>query len=79
MIISINIYFNNDGEFLYNDFDIEYDECDQNMCFDIEFPITLNLSNSSVVTISNGEELYDGIEDYYEMEESDNFQKLIFQ
>ena len=48
----INIYFNNDGEFLSNNFDSEYEEWDQNMCFDIEFPITINLSDGSVVTIS---------------------------
>ena len=53
----INVYFNNDGEFLSNDFDSEYDEWDQNMCFDIEFPITINLSDGSVVTISNDEQL----------------------
>jgi len=74
----INIYFNNDGEFLSNDFDSEYDEWDQNMCFDIEFPITINLSDGSVVTISNDEELYEGIEDYYEMEESDNLPEINF-
>ena len=74
----INIYFNSDGEFLSNDFDSEYEEWDQNMCFDVEFPITINLSDSSVVTISNDEELYDGIEDYYEMDESDNLPEINF-
>ena len=42
----INVYFNNDGEFLSNDFDSEYDEWDQNMCFDVEFPISVNLSDN---------------------------------
>jgi hypothetical protein len=65
----INVYFNNDGEFLSNDFDSEYDEWNQNMCFDVEFPISVNLSDGSVVTISNEEELYEGIEEYYEMGE----------
>ena len=39
----INVYFNNDGEFLSNDFDSEYDEWNLNMCFDVEFPISVNL------------------------------------
>ena len=74
----INIYFNNDGEFLSNDFDSEYDEWDQNMCFDVEFPISVNLSDGSVVTISNEEELYEGIEEYYEMGEEDNLPEINF-
>ena len=74
----INIYFNNDGEFLSNNFDSEYEEWDQNMCFDIEFPITINLSDGSVVTISNDEQLFEGIEDYYEMDESDNLPEINF-
>ena len=74
----INIYFNNDGEFLSNNFDSEYEEWDQNMCFDIEFPITINLSDGSVVTISNDERLFEGIEDYYEMDESDNLPEINF-
>jgi hypothetical protein len=74
----INIYFNNNGEFLSNDFDSEYEEWDQNMCFDVEFPITINLSDGSVVTISNDEELYNGIEDYYEMDDSDNLPEINF-
>ena len=74
----INIYFNSDGEFLSNDFDNEYEEWDQNMCFDVEFPITINLSDGSVVTISNDEELYEGIEDYYEMDDSDNLPEINF-
>jgi len=74
----INVYFNNDGEFLSNDFDSEYEEWDQNMCFDVEFPISVNLSDGSVVTISNEEELYEGIEEYYEMGEEDNLPEINF-
>ena len=74
----INVYFNNDGEFLSNDFDSEYDEWNQNMCFDVEFPISVNLSDGSVVTISNEEELYEGIEEYYEMGEEDNLPEINF-
>ncbi|MDC0623491.1 hypothetical protein OAO94_06820, partial [Flavobacteriaceae bacterium] len=74
----INIYFNSDGEFLSNDLDSEYEEWDQNMCFDVEFPITINLSDGSVVTISNDEELYEGVEDYYEMDDSDNLPEINF-
>lgn len=74
----INVYFNNDGEFLSDDFDSEYEEWDQNMCFDVEFPISVNLSDGSVVTISNEEELYEGIEEYYEMGEEDNLPEINF-
>ena len=74
----INVYFNDDGEFLSNDFDSEYEEWDQNMCFDVEFPISVNLSDGSVVTISNEEELYEGIEEYYEMGEEDNLPEINF-
>lgn len=74
----INVYFNNDGEFLSNDFDSEYEEWDQNMCFDVEFPISVNLSDGTVVTISNEEELYEGIEEYYEMGEEDNLPEINF-
>ncbi|MDA9550840.1 hypothetical protein OAP23_00430 [Flavobacteriaceae bacterium] len=74
----INVYFNNDGEFLSNDFDSEYEEWDQNMCFDLEFPISVNLSDGTVVTISNEEELYEGIEEYYEMGEEDNLPEINF-
>ena len=74
----INVYFNNDGEFLSNDFDSEYEEWDQNMCFDVEFPISVNLSDGTTVTISNEEELYEGIEEYYEMGEEDNLPEINF-
>ncbi|MDA9850420.1 hypothetical protein N9C38_06835 [Flavobacteriaceae bacterium] len=74
----INVYFNNDGEFLSNDFDSEYEEWDQNMCFDLEFPISVNLSDGTVVAISNEEELYEGIEEYYEMGEEDNLPEINF-
>ena len=74
----INVYFNNDGEFLSDDFDNEYEEWDQNMCFDVEFPISVNLSDGSVVTISNEEELFEGIEEYYEMGEEDNLPEINF-
>ncbi len=74
----INVYFNNDGEFLSNDFDSEYEEWDQNMCFDVEFPISVNLFDGTVVTISNEEELYEGIEEYYEMGEEDNLPEINF-
>ena len=74
----VNVYFNNDGEFLSDDFNSEYEEWDQNMCFDVEFPISVNLSDGSVVNISNEEELYEGIEEYYEMGEEDNLPEINF-
>ena len=78
LLTNINIYFDNDGELLSNDFEDEFNEWDQSMCFDVEFPISVNLSDGSVVTISNEEELYEGIEEYYEMGEDDNLPEINF-
>ena len=78
LLTNMNIYFDNDGELLSNDFEDEFDEWDQSMCFDVEFPISVNLSDGSVVTISNEEELYEGIEEYYEMGEEDNLPEINF-
>ena len=78
LLAAINIYFNEYGELLSDNFENEYEEWDQNMCFDIEFPISINLNDGSVVTISNDEELYDGIEEYYEMDESNNLPEINF-
>ena len=78
LLTNMNIYFDNDGELLSNDFEDEFNEWDQSMCFDVEFPISVNLSDGSVVTISNEEELYEGIEEYYEMGEDDNLPEINF-
>jgi len=78
LLTNMNIYFDNDGELLSNDFEDEFDEWDQSMCFDVEFPISVNLSDGSVVTISNEDELYEGIEEYYEMGDEGNLPEINF-
>ena len=78
LLTNMNIYFDNDGELLSNDFEDEFDEWDQSMCFDVEFPISVNLSDGSVVTISNEDELYEGIEEYYEMGDEGNLPEISF-
>ena len=78
LLTNMNIYFDNDGELLSNDFEDEFDEWDQSMCFDVEFPISVNLSDGSIVTISNEDELYEGIEEYYEMGDEGNLPEINF-
>ncbi|MCH1548336.1 MAG: hypothetical protein L7S44_07260 [Flavobacteriaceae bacterium] len=78
LLTNMNIYFDNEGELLSNDFEDEFDEWDQSMCFDVEFPISVNLSDGSVVTISNEDELYEGIEEYYEMGDEGNLPEISF-
>ena len=78
LLTNMNIYFDNEGELLSNDFEDEFDEWDQSMCFDVEFPISVNLSDGSIVTISNEDELYEGIEEYYEMGDEGNLPEINF-
>ena len=78
LLTNMNIYFDNEGELLSNDFEDEFDEWDQSMCFDVEFPISVNLSDGSTVTISNEDELYEGIEEYYEMGDEGNLPEINF-
>ena len=78
LLTNMNIYFDNEGELLSNDFEDEFDEWDQSMCFDVEFPISVNLSDGSVVTILNEDELYEGIEEYYEMGDEGNLPEISF-
>ena len=73
----IFIYFDQEGEILFDDeFDEdnngEYDvfnEWENFMCFDVEFPISVNMPDGSELSISNEDELFDAIEAYYEMSE----------
>ena len=68
------IYFDENGELLFDenydedndgDYDI-FDEWDNYMCFDIQFPISITMPNGSQIYIGNEEELYEAIEEYYE-------------
>ena len=73
----IFVYFDQEGEILFDDeFDEdnngEYDvfnEWENFMCFDVEFPISVNMPDGSELSISNEDELLDAIEAYYEMSE----------
>ena len=73
----IFIYFDQEGEILFDDeFDEdnngEYDvfnEWESFMCFDVEFPISVNMPDGSELSISNEDELLDAAEAYYEMSE----------
>ena len=68
----IFIYFDQEGEILFDDeFDEdnngEYDvfnEWENFMCFDVEFPISVNMPDGSELSISNENELFDAIEAY---------------
>ena len=71
----IYIYFDQDGELLFDD---EYDENNDGnydvfeqwenfMCFDVQFPISVNMPDASQISIGNEDELFEAVESYYEM------------
>ncbi len=71
----IYIYFDQDGELLFDD---EYDENNDGnydvfeqwenfMCFDVQFPISVNMPDGSQISIGNENELFEAVESYYEM------------
>ena len=76
------IYFDQDGDILLDDnydedgdgeYDI-FDEWEDFMCFDIQFPISVIMPDDSQITIDNEDELYEAVELYYEM--SDEYDGL---
>ena len=76
------IYFDENGELLFNenydedddgDYDI-FEEWGNYMCFDIQFPISVTMPDSSQISVGNEDELYEAIELYYVM--SDEFDGL---
>ncbi len=76
------IYFDQNGEVLFNDnydqngdgnYDI-FNEWEDFMCFDIQFPISVTMPDESQVSIGNEDELYEAVESYYEM--SDEYDGL---
>ena len=81
------IYFDQDGDFLLDDnydedgdgeYDI-YDEWENFMCFDIQFPVSVTMPDESQITIENEDELYEAAESYYEMsEEYDGLPEINF-
>ena len=76
------IYFDQNGEILFDDnydedSDGDYDifnEWEDFMCFDIQFPISVTMPDESQISIGNEDELYEAVELYYEM--SDEFDGL---
>ena len=78
----IYIYFDQDGELLFDD---EYDENNNGnydvfeqwenfMCFDVQFPISVNMPDGSQISIGNEDELFEAVESYYGM--NDEFEGL---
>ena len=76
------IYFDQDGDILLDDnydedgdgeYDI-FDEWEDFMCFDIQFPISVTMPDSSQISVGNEDELYEAVELYYEM--SDEYDGL---
>jgi hypothetical protein len=74
------IYFN--GELLFDEnydedndgyYDV-FEEWDNYMCFDIQFPISVTMPDESQISIANEDELYEAVESYYEM--SDEYDGL---
>ncbi len=76
LLSMIYIYFDQNGELLFDDqydgdYDGDYDvfeEWENIMCFDIEFPISVNMADDSQISIGNEDELFEA---YYEA--SDEF------
>lgn len=76
------IYFDQNGEVLFDDnydqngdgdYDI-FNEWEDFMCFDIQFPISVTMPDESQISIGNEDELYEAVESYYEM--SDEYDGL---
>ncbi len=81
------VYFDQNGEVLFDDnydqngngnYDI-FNEWEDFMCFDIQFPISVTMPNESQVSIGNEDELYEAVESYYEMsDEHDGLPEINF-
>ena len=81
------IYFDQNGELLFDeDYDLDndgdydmFDEWEDIMCFDIQFPISATMPDGSQLSIVNEDELYESIEEYYEMgDEQDGLPEINF-
>ena len=71
----IYIYFDQDGELLFDDgydenndgnYDV-FEQWENFMCFDVQFPISVNMPDGSQISIGNENELFEAVESYYEM------------
>ena len=82
LLNSLYIYFDQNGDILFDDnydqdndgdYDV-FDEWENFMCFDIQFPISITMPDGSQISVGNEDELYEAVELYYEM--SDEFDGL---
>ena len=82
LLNSLYIYFDQNGDILFDDnydqdndgdYDV-FDEWENFMCFDIQFPISITMPDGSQISVGNEDELYEAVEFYYEM--SDEFDDL---
>ena len=82
LLNSLYIYFDQNGDILFDDnydqdsdgnYDV-FDEWEDFMCFDIQFPISVTMPDESQISIGNEDELYEAVELYYEM--SDEYDSL---
>jgi len=78
----IYIYFDQDGELLFDDgydennngnYDV-FEQWENFMCFDVQFPISVNMPDGSQISIGSEDELFEAVESYYEM--NDEFEGL---
>jgi len=78
----IYIYFDQDGELLFDDgydednngnYDV-FEQWENFMCFDVQFPISVNMPDGSQISIGNEDELFEAVESYYDM--NDEFEDL---
>ncbi len=71
---SMYVYFNLEGDILLNDYydqdndgDYDYDEdWEEELCFDIVFPIEFTMPDDSVYVANNEDDFYDIIDSWYE-------------
>ena len=67
----IYIYFDENGELLFDEnYDI-LEEWENYTCFDIQFPFSVTMPDGSQISINSEDELYEAVDLYYEM--SDNY------
>ena len=76
------IYFDENGELLFDenydedndgDYDV-FEEWENYMCFDIQFPVIITMPDDSQVSVGDEDELYEAVDIYYEI--SDEYDGL---
>ena len=82
LLNALYIYFDQNGGILFDDnydqdsdgdYDI-FDEWENFMCFDLQFPVSVSMPDGSQISVANEDELYEATELYYEM--SDEYDSL---